>query len=67
MLCCAFVRLEFESEWWLMAVPALPSAGAADDGDGVREAGVDVMTFGQYMRPTKKHMPVSHYVTPGGL
>eukprot|EP00897_Mesotaenium_endlicherianum_P011045 jgi/Mesen1/996/ME000120S00155 len=30
----------------------------------VREAGVDVMTFGQYMRPTRKHMPVSEYVTP---
>ena len=30
----------------------------------VRDAGVDVMTFGQYMRPTKKHMPVSEYVTP---
>ena len=30
----------------------------------VRAAGVDVMTFGQYMRPTKKHMPVSEFVTP---
>lgn len=30
----------------------------------VRAAGVDVMTFGQYMRPTKRHMPVSEYVTP---
>ena len=30
----------------------------------VREAGVDVMTFGQYMRPSRKHMPVSEYVTP---
>ncbi|KAH7438508.1 hypothetical protein KP509_04G018100 [Ceratopteris richardii] len=30
----------------------------------VRDAGVDVMTFGQYMRPTKRHMPVSEYVTP---
>lgn len=30
----------------------------------VRAAGVDVMTFGQYMRPTKRHMPVSHFVTP---
>lgn len=30
----------------------------------VREAGVDVMTFGQYMRPTLRHMPVSEYVTP---
>ncbi|CAM6112681.1 unnamed protein product [Calypogeia fissa] len=30
----------------------------------VRAAGVDVITFGQYMRPTKKHMPVSEFVTP---
>lgn len=32
--------------------------------DKVRAAGVDVITFGQYMRPTKKHMPVSEFVTP---
>lgn len=30
----------------------------------IRAAGVDVMTFGQYMRPSKRHMPVSEYVTP---
>ena len=30
----------------------------------VREAGVDVITFGQYMRPSKRHMPVSEYITP---
>ncbi|KAK9150004.1 hypothetical protein Syun_008313 [Stephania yunnanensis] len=30
----------------------------------VRGAGVDVMTFGQYMRPSKRHMPVSEYITP---
>jgi len=30
----------------------------------LREAGVDVITFGQYMRPTKKHMEVAEYVTP---
>lgn len=30
----------------------------------VRAAGVDVMTFGQYMRPSRKHMPVTEYVTP---
>ncbi|KAG0469740.1 hypothetical protein HPP92_016440 [Vanilla planifolia] len=29
----------------------------------VKEAGV-MMTFGQYMRPSKRHMPVSEYVTP---
>jgi lipoic acid synthetase len=30
----------------------------------LREHGVDVVTFGQYMRPTKKHMKVTEYVTP---
>lgn len=25
---------------------------------------VDVVTFGQYMRPTKRHMKVEEYVTP---
>lgn len=30
----------------------------------LREANVDVVTFGQYMRPTKRHMKVSEYVTP---
>ena len=29
-----------------------------------REHGVDVVTLGQYMRPTKKHMAVSDFVTP---
>jgi len=30
----------------------------------LREAQVDVVTFGQYMRPTKRHMKVERYVTP---
>ena len=30
----------------------------------LRANDVDVVTFGQYMRPTKKHMPVHSYVTP---
>jgi lipoic acid synthetase len=30
----------------------------------LRANGVDVVTFGQYMRPTKKHMAVHEYVTP---
>ncbi|KKF97125.1 Lipoyl synthase mitochondrial [Ceratocystis platani] len=30
----------------------------------MREAGVDVVTFGQYMRPTKRHIQVDRYVTP---
>ena len=30
----------------------------------LRAANVDVVTFGQYMRPTKRHMKVSEYVHP---
>ncbi|KAI0476001.1 Lipoate synthase [Xylariaceae sp. FL0804] len=30
----------------------------------LRRAGVDVVTFGQYMRPTKRHLKVERYVTP---
>lgn len=31
---------------------------------GLACAGVDVVTLGQYMRPTKRHMAVVEYVTP---
>lgn len=31
---------------------------------GLRESDVDVVTFGQYMRPTKRHMKVDRYVLP---
>ena len=30
----------------------------------LRSAGVDVVTFGQYLRPTQRHMSVQRYVTP---
>ncbi len=30
----------------------------------LRDVDVDVVTFGQYMRPTKRHMSVYEYVTP---
>lgn len=30
----------------------------------LRDVGCDVVTFGQYMRPTKRHMKVVEYVTP---
>ncbi|MGF1469243.1 MAG: lipoyl synthase [Sandaracinaceae bacterium] len=32
--------------------------------DRLREAEVDVLTFGQYLRPTPKHAPVARYVEP---
>jgi lipoic acid synthetase len=31
---------------------------------GLRGADVDIVTFGQYMRPTKRHMKVDRYVVP---
>lgn len=30
----------------------------------LRAIGVEIITFGQYLRPTKKHLPVVEYVTP---
>jgi lipoyl synthase len=33
----------------------------------LRDHGVDVVTLGQYMRPTKRHMAVSEYVTPAAF
>lgn len=30
----------------------------------LRKVDVDVVTFGQYMRPTKRHMKVDRYVEP---
>lgn len=32
--------------------------------EDVRNAGVDVITLGQYLQPTKKHLPVQRFVTP---
>ncbi len=32
--------------------------------DDLREAGVDILTMGQYLRPTANHLPIERYVTP---
>jgi lipoic acid synthetase len=32
--------------------------------DDLREAGVDILTLGQYLRPTPYHLAVERYVTP---
>ena len=32
--------------------------------DDARGAGVDIFTLGQYLQPTKKHLPVVEFVTP---
>ena len=30
----------------------------------LRELGVDIITLGQYLQPSKKHMPIARYVSP---
>ena len=32
--------------------------------DDLAEIGLDIVTFGQYLRPTSNHLPVERYVTP---
>lgn len=32
--------------------------------DDLRASGVDILTLGQYLQPTRKHLPVARYVTP---
>jgi len=32
--------------------------------DDLRAANVDILTFGQYLRPTVNHLPIERYVTP---
>lgn len=31
----------------------------------LRDIGIDILTLGQYLRPSREHLPVSRYVTPG--
>jgi lipoyl synthase len=35
--------------------------------DDLRGAGVDILTLGQYLRPTVNHLPVQRFVTPAGF
>ena len=32
--------------------------------DDLRSVGVDVLTLGQYLQPTNKHMAVDEFITP---
>jgi lipoic acid synthetase len=32
--------------------------------DDLREAGVDILTLGQYLQPTTNHLPIERWVTP---
>ncbi|HEX2583946.1 MAG TPA: lipoyl synthase, partial [Steroidobacteraceae bacterium] len=32
--------------------------------DDLRNVGVDILTLGQYLRPTMNHLPIERWVTP---
>jgi lipoic acid synthetase len=32
--------------------------------DDLRSVGVDILTLGQYLQPTKNHLPVVEFITP---
>jgi lipoyl synthase len=36
----------------------------AETMDDIRAAGVDILTLGQYLRPTPNHLPIERWVTP---
>jgi lipoic acid synthetase len=33
--------------------------------DDLRAVGCDLLTLGQYLRPTENHLPIARFVTPG--
>ena len=35
--------------------------------DDLRAIGCDLLTLGQYLRPTENHLPIARFVTPGGV
>ncbi len=43
---------------------ALPGRAAAERKRVRLRAGVDILTFGQYLQPTPAHLDVAEYVTP---
>lgn len=56
---------------WLRAKWHVAVAAAAvqvlEAFQALRQHGVDVVTLGQYMRPTKRHMAVEEFVTPAAF
>jgi len=47
----------------MLGLGETPDEVRATLGD-VRSAGVEILTFGQYLQPTSKHLPVDRYVHP---
>jgi len=50
----------------MLAATRLPGRVLVASGDRlpVRDASVDVVTIGQYLRPARENLPVEEYVTP---
>jgi len=67
----AIVHKAEEGGYWA-EVPSIP--GCATHGETMEELkavmrdqrswGVDILTVGQYLQPSKKHLPIARYYTP---
>ena len=49
---------------WLDLVEPTAEEEIAQCMDDLRAAGVDILTLGQYLRPTVNHLPVQRFVAP---
>ena len=50
--------------FWLHFFIRLKKYGSFQTLRDLREAKVDVVTIGQYLQPSKKHLPVKEFITP---
>ena len=60
---CQFLTGNVEIELTVFLPHLLPKTLISQP-TALRASNVDVVTFGQYMRPTKRHMKVDRYVDP---
>jgi len=58
------VRLALAIVYFLMLGHGESEREVEQTMDDLREHGVDVVTFGQYLRPSMLHLPVREHVTP---
>ena len=64
LACARQCRAEVLTKSSVMLGLGETDAEIAETLDDLRENGVDIVTFGQYLRPTMNHLPVQRYVPP---
>ena len=59
-----FASLEFEQQEKISALKAEAEAAKKTTGEDWRKAKCDILTLGQYLQPTLKHLPVAEFIPP---